>query len=158
MILAISAFQLRSKIDKKASQDRSKFKHKFGQHLDPFFDGFWDQLGSILGAFCRPSWSHVGTKWHQNPISKPIKKMITFWKASGTNFNQFLVDFGSNLGGPGGSNESVFWWLVGSWSQDAPKTPPRAPQEAPRAPKSQILVDFWWISGWFFLDFWLIFM
>ncbi len=87
MIWGVSAFQLRSKIDKTASQDRSKFKHKFGQHLDPFFDGFWDQLGSILGAFCRPSWSHVGTKWHQNPISKPMKKIITFWKASGTNFN-----------------------------------------------------------------------
>ena len=158
MILGASAFQLRNKIDNKASQDRLKLKYKFGLHLDSFFCGFWDQLGSILGGFCRPSWSHVGTKWHQNPISKPIKKIITFWKASGTNLNQFLVDFGSNLGGPGGSNESVFWWLVGSWSQDAPKTPPRALQEAPRAPKSPILVDFLWIFGWFLLDFWLIFM
>ena len=83
MFFGPSALQLRSKIDKKAFPDRLKFKHKFGQHLDPFFDGFWDQLGSILGGFWRPSWSHVGTKWHQNPISKPIKKMITFEKASG---------------------------------------------------------------------------
>ena len=151
MILGPTAFQLRSKIDKKASQDRSKFKHKFGQHLDPFFDGFWDQLGSILGAFCRPNWSHVGTKWHQNRISKPMKKIITFWKASGTNFNQFLVDFGSNLGGPGGSNESVFWWLC--WlleprcAQDPSKSPTRGPKSPQEPNFGRILEDFWLIFG-----------
>ena len=56
---------------------------KMGQHLDPFFDGTWDQLGSILGRFWRPSWNHVGTKCQQNPTPKPIKKNTTFWKASG---------------------------------------------------------------------------
>ena len=145
MILAISAFQLRSKIDKKASQDRSKFKQKIGEHLDPFFDGFWDQLGSILGRFWWPSWTKVGTKWHQNPTTQPIKKMFIFWKASGTLFNEFLVDFGCVLGGPEGDHQCVFWIYFGSWGPDPPKSPPRAPQEPPRAPKSQILVDFQWI-------------
>ena len=158
MFFGPSALQLRSKIDKKAFPDRVEIKYKSCQHLDANLDRFGSQLGSILGGFWRPSWIQVGTKWHQNPTTQPIKKIITFWKASGTNFNQFLVDFGSNLGGPGGSNEPAFWWLVGSWSQDAPKTPPRALPEAPRAPKSQILVDFWWIFGWFSLDFCLIFM
>ena len=60
------------------------------------------------------------------------------------------------MGGPGKSNESAFWSLVGSWSQDAPETSPRAPQDAPRAPKSPILEDFWWILGRSLKDSWLI--
>ena len=147
MFFGVSALQLRSKIDKKTSPDRSKMKQKFGQHLDPFFDWFWDQLGSNLGGFWRPSWSHVGTKWHQNVIPKSIKKTTVFWKASGTNFNEFFIDFGSILGGPGGSNEPVFWWLDGSWSQDAPKTPPRA--SPTRRLKSVQKPNF----GWFLVDF-----
>ena len=147
IILGLPAFQLRSKIDKKASQDRSKLKHKFGQHLDPFFDGFWYQLGSILGGFCRPSWSHVGTKWHQSRTQKSIKKIITLWEASGTNFNEFLVDLGANLGGTNVVVLEHFWLLGPSWGHHGPKTPPRAPQEAPRAPKSLILKGFWKIFG-----------
>ena len=83
----------------------------------------------------------------------------------GSKFNNFLVDFGSILGGPGGSNERVFWWLVGSWNQDAPMMPPRAPQDAPRAHKSSIFEDFYsildWflkIFGWFGVHFWFIFL
>ena len=110
-----------------------------------------------FGRFWRPSLIYVETKWHQNVISKPNQKTIAFSKASGTNFNDFLVDFGWLLGGPGGSKKRVFGWLVGSWSQDAPKTPPRAPQDAPRAPKSPILEDFCWIWGGFLKDFGFIF-
>ena len=122
MILGASAFQLRSKFRKKSVQVHSKIKAQSGRHLDPIFAGSWNQHGSILEWFGRPSWSHVGTQCHQNRIQKTIKKFFTFWDASGSNFNAFLVDLGSNLGGPGGSNESVFWCLVGSWTQDAPKT------------------------------------
>ena len=50
-LLSPSVFQLRSEIDKNASPGRSKSKQKFGQHLDFLFDGFWDQLGSMLGGF-----------------------------------------------------------------------------------------------------------
>ena len=121
------------------------------------FYRFWEHLGSILGGFWRPSWSHVGTKWHQNVISKPIKKTTAFWEASRSNFNGFLVDFGCLLGGLGRSNERLFWWLVGSWSQDAPKMPPRAPQDAPRAPQElnfgRFLIDLGWIFEGFLVDF-----
>ena len=135
MIWGVSAFQLRSKIDKKASQDRSKFKQKIGEHLDPFFDGFGDQLGSILGGFWRPSWSHVGTKWHQNPTPKPIKKTTAFQKASRTNFNEFVVDFGSNLEG-GGPTNRLFGDLLALGAKMRPRPlqePHKTPQELPRA-------------------------
>ena len=68
-------------------------KQKIGQHLDPLFVGFWNQLGSMLGGFWRPSWTQVGTKWHQHPTTQPIKKIIIFWKASGWFFNEFLIDY-----------------------------------------------------------------
>ena len=156
MILGVSAFQLRRKIRKKSVPGRSKIKPQIGWHLDPIFDRSWNQHGWILEGFGRPSWSHVGTKCHQSRSQKSMKKIITLWEASGTNFNEFLVDLGSNLGGPGGSNESVFWWLCWLLEPRCPKTPPRAPQEAPRAPKSIILEGCWRIFGWFLLDFWLI--
>ena len=136
MILAISAFQLRSKIDKKASQDRSKFKHKSGQHLDPFFDGFWDQLGSILGGSCRPSWSHVGTKWHQNPISKPIKKMITFGRPPEPILINFWWILGPTWGGQGGQTNQFFGDLLALGAKMRPRPlqePYKRPQEPPRA-------------------------
>ena len=153
MILGVSAFQLRSKIRKTSVPGRSKIKPQIGWHLDPIFGGSWDQHGWILEGFGRPSWSHVGTKCHQSRTQKSMKKIITLWEASGTNFIEFLVDLGSNLGGPGGSNESVFWWLCWLLEPRCPKTPPRAPQEAPRAPKSLILEGFWRIFGWFLVRF-----
>ena len=81
MILGPSAFQLRSKIDKKASPDRSKINQNFGQHLDPIFDASWrptwlprpsqnppkiDQKSMKNGPknhsyFLNPSWSQCGT-------------------------------------------------------------------------------------------------
>ena len=136
MILAISAFQLRKKIDKKASQDRSKFKHKFGQHLDPFFDGFWDQLGSILGAFCRPSWSHVDTKWHQNPMSKPMKKISLFGRPPEPILINFWWILGPTWGGQGGQTNQFFGDLLALGAKMRPRPlqePHKTPQEPPRA-------------------------
>ena len=89
MFFGPSALQLRSKIDQKASPDRVEIKEKCCQHLDSNFDRFGSQLGSIFGRFWWPSWTQVGTKWQQNPTPQPIKNMITFWKASGTIFNNF---------------------------------------------------------------------
>ena len=91
MILGVSAFQLRKKIGKKSVQGRSKIKPQIGWHLDPIFDGSWSQHGWILEGFGRPSWSHVGTKCHQNPTPKPIKKIITFWEPSKAIFGGFWV-------------------------------------------------------------------
>ena len=45
MFLASSTFQLRSKIDKKASPDRSKIKQKIGQPLHPIFN--WKAICDI---------------------------------------------------------------------------------------------------------------
>ena len=53
----------------------------------------WSQLGSILGGFWAPSWSQVGTKWHQNTTQQLIKKMI----ALGRPQDRFLTILGSNL-------------------------------------------------------------
>ena len=91
MFFGPAACQLRCKIDKKTFPDRSEIKQKISQSLDAIFDQFLTQLGSILGGFWRPSWSQVGTKWQQNPTPQPIKKIITFWKASGTILSEFLV-------------------------------------------------------------------
>ena len=146
MILGVSAFQLRRKIRKKSVAGPSKIKPQICWQPDSIFDGSWSQHGWILEGFGRPSWSHVGIQCHQNRTQKSIKKIITLWEVFGTNFHEFWVDLGSNLGGPGGSNESVFWSLCcllePRCPQDPSKTPPRAPQEAPRAPKSLILEGF----------------
>ena len=125
-----------AKFTTKAFPGQSKIKQKNCEHLDLNFDGSWDQLGSILGGFWRPSWNQVGTKWHQNPTTQPIKKMITFWKASGTNFNHFLVDFGSNLGGQGGPTNQFFGDLLALGAKMRPRPlqePHKRPQEPPRA-------------------------
>ena len=153
MFFGPPAFQLRSKIDKKASPDRSKFKQKICQHLDPFLMDFGTNLGRFgeafggqVGAMLAPN----GIKtWPQNQS----KKRLLFGRPPERILIIFLWILGPTWGGPGGSNEPAFWWLVGSWSQVAPKTSPRAPQDAPRAPKSPILEDFWRIFSWFLFDF-----
>ena len=126
---------------------RSPPDPQLGAQEEPILISFLIDFGNNLGRFWEGFGGQVGTKLAPNGTrTRPHNqstKMITFWKAYGTNFNQFLADLGTNWGGPGGSNESAFWTFFGSWGQDPPKTPPRAPQEAPRAPKSPILVDFW---------------
>ena len=59
-------------------------------------------LGTILG----PTWCHFGgqvglkiyPKWTYNPFQQPIKKMIAFWIALGTDFARFLVSTWLQLG------------------------------------------------------------
>ena len=147
MFFGPSALQLRCKIDKKASTDRSKIKEKCCQHLDANFDRFGSQLGSILGGFWRPSWTQVGTKWQQNPIPPPIKNMITVEKASGRILKGFWSQLGSNLDHLGlhpaadvGSLGAPSAGLCTQGSprppQDPPKTPQDPPKTSPRHPKT----------------------
>ena len=123
--LVLSALQLRGQIAKKTFPERSQIQQKIDQHLDSFFDRFLNQLGSILGGFWPPSWSQVGTKSHQNQMSKLIKKRIVFWKVSGSIFGRF---WGPCWRGWGGFSAVFLWFswlLVGSPGQDGSKTSPR---------------------------------
>ena len=81
-------------------------------------DHFWSQLGSILGGFWRPSWGQVGTKLHQNPIQKPIKKIITFWMGLGSNFGRFWPPTWPPRGVTFVDMLATFWLLGPRWSQD----------------------------------------
>ena len=58
-----SAFQLRSKIDKKASPGRSKIKQKIGQHLDPIFNGFWRPTWLQDPSKTRPKSRKIDERW-----------------------------------------------------------------------------------------------
>ena len=133
MFFGPSAGRLWSKINKKTSPGRSKIKQKIRQHLDPIFDGSWNQLGWILGGFWRPSWSQVGTKCHQNLTPKPIKKIITFLEPSGAIFGvSWLPRAVSHF------CRSPFFLALGAIlaprrPQDAPRRP-KTPQDAPKKP------------------------
>ena len=157
MILGVSAFQLRSKIRKKSVPGRSKIKPQIGWHLDPIFGGSWDQHGWILEGFGRPSWSHVGTKCHQSRTQKTIKKIITLWEASGTNFNEFLVDLGSNLGGARGVQRINFLVIMlalgAKMLLDPSKSPTTGPKSSQEPNFGGILKDFWLIFVGILVDF-----
>ena len=130
MFFGPSALQLRSKIDKKASPDRSKIKEKCCQHLDANFDRFGSQLGSILGGFWRPSWTQVGTKWQQTRphnqskiwslLRRPPERILKgFWSQLGSNLDHLGLK--TRLGG------NVWGWDRGACGRplypSLPKTP-----------------------------------
>ena len=138
MFFGPSAFQLRSKIHKKASPGRSKIKQKIGQHLDRIFDASWSQLGSILEGFWRPSWNQVATKWFQNSIPKTVKKSSLF----GSPPDGFLVDFGSQHASQEGAPEIDFRRFFASWGLLGAKMAPRPPQTPPRGLLGAILNQF----------------
>ena len=162
MFFGPSAFQLRNKIDKKASPDRSKIKQKFGQHLDPISDASW-----------RPTWLPRPPK----TLSKSIKNR---WKMDLEIKHIFWAQLGANLE-PSWSNFWATWSQLGpTWSQLGPNlgpTWPQNPQDArvgrpifrskmrsnfsgipetpPRAswtPQELIFDDFWPIFDWFLVD------
>ena len=136
-----------------AFQHRSKIDPNMNQNLDATFDLFLTQLASILGRFWEASWGQVCTKSIQNAI----QKMITFWIALGNDFARFWWILGLTWGArsrrrKGTTNifGTIFWLLTPRSTQEPSKSPLRAP-------KSQILVDFWSIFGGFLVDCWLIF-
>ena len=136
MILGVSAFQLRRKIRKKSVPGRSKIKPQIGWHLDPIFGGSWDQHGWILEGFGRPSWSHVGTQWHQSWTQESMKKSSLFGRPPEPILMNFWWILAPTWGGQGGPTNQLFGDYVGSWSQDAPRPlqePHKRPQEPPRA-------------------------
>ena len=68
--MGVSAFHLRSKINKKAPPGQSKIKHKIDEHLDPIFDRFLIQLGSIFGRILA---SKLKPSWDQMPLGPDPK-------------------------------------------------------------------------------------
>ena len=142
MFFGPSVFQLRGEVDKKTSSDRSEINQKIDPNLDAIFSRFLNQLGSILGGFWPPSWSQVGTKWHQNPTPKPIKKMIAFWKGSGAILGGFWPP---TWGVQGGSASVVFEGLLALGALLGPrwpKEPPKRNQDASNTDLGASLVDF----------------
>ena len=105
-LLGLSAFQLRGRICKKSSPERSKkIKHKNDHNVDPILNRFLNKFGSILGEFWPPSWRQIDTKRHPNPTAKPSRKSIPLWKASGSILNGFWL---SSWLQPKGANLSIF--------------------------------------------------
>ena len=108
---------------------KSWFLKLFMILLDCLLDGFWSQLGSILGGFGEPSWDQVGTKLLQKSIQKPIKKMIAFCIDFWNNFVRIWCQLGSQHGAKKVCYVGLCWLLEPSWSQDAPGTPQGDPQD-----------------------------
>ena len=113
------------------------------------FFWFWNQLGSILGGFGRPSWTQVGTKWHQNPSTQPIKKLITFWIALGTDFSGFWWILLSNWGSKTLPLCVLFGHILALEARIHPRALQEPPQEPPRAQFWSFFdrswVDCWWV-------------
>ena len=86
ILLAPSAFQLRGKIYKKASPDRSKIKQKFGQHLDPIFNGFW-----------RPTWFQDPPKTFPKSMKNRLQMDIQINHNFVCILNGLLVALGANM-------------------------------------------------------------
>ena len=136
MILDPSAFQLRSKIDKTASQDRSKFKHKFGQHLDPFFDGSWNQLGSILESLGGQVGAMLGPNATKAGPEKQSKKSSLFGRPPERILMNFWWILGPTWGGQGSQTNRLFGDLLALGAKMRPRSlqePHKRPQEPPRA-------------------------
>ena len=172
MFFGPSGFQLRSKIDKKVTPDRSKIEQKFGQHLDPISDASW-----------RPTWlprpSQNPPKIDQKSMKNRPKNHSYFLNPSWSQCGTTLVQLLGHL---------VPTWpnLVPTWFQLGPNMAPKPPlvqgmrthfsvqnaikffwnspnptKSLPNPPKSLLDPTKNWFSmifGWFLIDFWLIFL
>ena len=115
----------------------------------------WLHFGRVLGG----DGSQVGTKSLQKSIQRMIKKMITFWMALETDFDQFWLQLGGVKRGPLEAQFLTFFalgpHLSWSWPPNPPMTPPRSLLDPPRTPPRGLLgsilasisKDFACISG-----------
>ena len=109
-----------------------------GANLAGFAEGFGGQVGTKLG----PS----GNKTRPH---KQSKKCSLFGKPP----DQFLMNFGSQLGSPGGGRQVVMLMGFRLLGLLGAKMGPRAPKKPQEAPKTGSKTDF----GAILVDFWLIF-
>ena len=65
----------------------------------------------------------------------------------------FLVDFGLQLGSPGGDNESPFSVFCRSWGPAGPETLPKSPLYRCWLIVERLLIDFWLFFDWLLINF-----
>ena len=139
------AFQLRSKIVKKTSPDRSKIRQNLDQHLDRILMDF----GTNLGRFWEGFGGQVGTKLGPHATkTRPqnqSKKVLLFGRPP----DRFWMDFGSQVGPQQGKDIFDFPSIFGSWGLLGAKMGPRGPKEPQEAPKTASKTDF----GFILMDF-----
>ena len=118
--------------DGKSIQNRAclvgQFLIDFGTNLDGFWKGVGCQVGTMLG----PNATKTGPKKQSKKSSlfgRPPERIL---------INSWWI-LGPTWGGQGGQTNQLFGDLLALGA----KMRPRPLQEAPRAPKSLILVDFW---------------
>ena len=129
MIFGPSAFQLRGKINKKGSPDRSKIKQKIGQHRDPFFDASW-----------KPTWlprpSQNLHKINQKSMKMGIKINHIFWTQLWANLELSWSNLWATL-----SQLGPTWNQL--WPNMAPKSPLRGALVGPKIVQKSIKNRSW---------------
>ena len=132
-----------SKADQKSSHKLVGILIQFLMDLGTNMAGFWRGLGSQVGAMLGPNATKAGPK-------NQSKKSSLFGRPPEPILMNFWWILAPTWGGQGVQRISflvIMLALAAKMPQDTSKTPPRAPQEAPRAPKSLILEGFWKIFG-----------
>ena len=113
-----------SKADQKSSHKLVGILIQFLMVLGANMAGFWRGLGGQVGAMLGPNAAKAGPK-------NQSKKSSLFGRPPAPILMNFWWILAPTWGGQGGPTNQCFGDYVGSWSQDAPKISPRAPQDAP---------------------------
>ena len=114
----------------------------------------WSLLVPILDQF----WFHFGTQNPTKSVPRGLQNRSKKWSKNmlslGSIFWRFWDNFGSQLGGPRGSNESGFRGQVGSRSHLGAQMAPRPHPIQARflVDLDRFLVDFGSILGRFWVD------
>ena len=110
-------------------------------------------LGTDSGPILAPFWDlksdQIGPKRVPRSIKKVIEKLVEF----GIDFLMILVNFGSQLGGPGGPTNQGFGVKSAPGATLGPKWPPGPIQARFLVDLDRFLVDFGSILGRFWVDF-----
>ena len=128
-IRALGHVMLCTKFNKNGAKIPSKTIVKSTSQLGSILEPTWLHFGRVLGAKLEPSWHQIAPK--VDP--KSDQKMITFWMALETDFDQFWLQ----LGGPLEARFLTF--LALKLVLAPPRTPPRGLLDPPRAPPRGLL-------------------
>ena len=116
----------------------------------------------FTGSTLWKSWLFQPSELKKTGLKQDLSKIdskVTLWSMklpSGVPTSRFLMDFASNLGGQGRPTNHGLATFFGSWSQDGPKTFPKAPPGAPKTLQTMIFhnfgMDFQWFLHWFLVN------